>query len=114
MNPKTFIDCPVSKFWVLNNLALARTNTQAVPARSARDKIICQIGTLVADSRVIIVTGEVNGKILRNSASGLSGVCNRLLMKISGTTNGIITNVVNCDPSRRLGTSAPIPAIRLA
>ena len=114
MNPKTFTDWPVSKFWVLNNLALARTKTHAVTAKSANDIKICQVGTAVADSRVIIVTGEVKGNMLRNNASGLSGVCSRLLMKISGTTSGMMTNVVNWDPSRRLGTRAPIPAIRLA
>lgn len=74
----------------------------------------CQIGTCVAASRVIILTGAVRGKRLKNTGKGLLGDWTMTLMNIKGMINGMITTVVVWLASRMFGTSAPSPAIKLA
>lgn len=95
MNPLVVTDAPDNKFCALNRDALARTSSQAVTASSSTASAGCQKGTLVADSLVIILTGDVNGNRLNTIASGLLGVWINVLMNISGMIMGRITTVVN-------------------
>ena len=94
--------------------ATARIKKKAVAASSATEMASCHQGTMAVDRRAIIVMGEVNGNRLSTSEMMPLGFSASVLMKNNGMTSGMITMVVACEASRRLGTNAPTPDIRAA
>jgi len=85
-----------------------------VQSSSTAERSGCQSGMVPAESRAIMVTSAVSGKRLSASANVPLGSCVYELMNTTGRINGMTIMVVAWEASRRFGTSAPTPAIRLA
>lgn len=70
----------------------------------------CQAGTSVAPSLIIVVTGAVIGKMVRNTQIGLFGNNISKEMNQRGEIKGSVKIVISCCPSREPELMAPMPA----
>ena len=74
---------------------------------------ICSMGT-PKGIRAIITTGDVNGIMLNQTATGPSGLMIEILATISARKSGKVTGNMNCCVSDSLSTAEPIAAKRAA
>ena len=107
--------CPVRRVWAWNSLVTMRMMKVIVNINRPTASKTCHKGTaLPVARRVIMMTGAVRGKRLNPVAMGPLGSLIKTPIISKARMRGLLTTKAAWAASRKFGTSAPIPAIRLA
>lgn len=83
------------------------------PINSATLAMSCHARTAPTERRVSITTGEVKGKSVMKVVKVENGFSINWLIDMTVKIRGRLNTKVDWFPSRRLGATAPMPAIRL-
>ena len=102
-----------SKYCDLKIFATARMRNRSESTSSAIATATCQRGTPPMTKRVIITTGAVGGSMLSTVERVPCGSEISVLIESKVKSSGRENTKVDWLPSRKLGTIAPQPAIKL-